>query len=589
VSSPAEQQAPPPPPELERDPHVAKALAYVDDVLTGRVPACKFVRQACARQRRDLERWGDGQGPYAFSEAAAGRACRFIELLPHVQGEAAKRGEHIRLEPWQCFVVTTVFGWLRTDNGARRYRRVYVEICRGNGKTFLAAAIALYGLAGDGEPGAEVYAAATTKGQARKCWTAAKLMIRKEKRFAKRLGLRAGKELITHGKSNSTFAAMTRDADTEEGQTVHFAVVDELHVHKTRDVYDVVETATSKRGPGSSSLLWCITTAGKNFAGICFEVRSFCVGVLDGTIADESQFAVIYTIDESDDWTNPEAWRRANPNWGVSVDPVAFEALARKAIEVPSARANFKRKHLDIWEGGDETWLPIDAWDACADVSLKLSSFTGQPAWLGLDLASKQDLAALAFLFERIERGGVRHVYLFVRLYLPEAAVRESRNSQYGGWVEQGLITVTPGNVLDFEALKADIREASKRFRLQAVAYDPWQSSQLSVELLAEGVPMVEVGQNRKRLSEPMQEFAALTLSGRMHHEGSPALRWQVSNVVVDADPTTGAMRPVKERPELKIDGVVAAIIGLSRLIAGAEPDPNESPYTGERGLLSLP
>lgn len=563
--------------------HLALAAAYSADVLSGRVAACAFVRQACARQRADLERWRSG-GPYEWSPEHAGRVCRFLELFPHVKGPKANEGELLVLEPWQAFLVSTVFGWRRRDTGARRFRRAYVEVPRGNGKSMLCSGLALYGLAGEGEQGAEVYAAATSKAQARIVWGTAKAMLRRSPRIARRLGLIAGREQIAHGRSNSTFAAMTRDAPSQEGQNVHLAIVDELHVHPTRDLWDLLETATSKR---PNSLLWAITTAGADTAGICYELRDYCLGVLEGRIADESQFALVYTLDASDDWSTEESWRKANPNWGVSVDPVNVSALAAKALTVPSARSNFRRKHLNVWVGGDETWIPLEAWDAGADASLRLDDFAGAPCWIGLDLASKVDLAAAALLFERVERGGVRHLYLFVRCYLPEAAARAARNAQYSGWVASGHVRTTPGDVLDFEVIRRDLLADARRFHVRQVGFDPWQATQLATELLRGGVPMIEVPQTARSLSEPMKEFGALVLSGRLHHDANPAMRWMLSNVVRREDESNGNIRPAKERRELKIDGVVAALIALNRVLATAGAPEASNPYE-VRGLRSL-
>ena len=558
------------------DPHVLKALRYIDDVLSGRVAACKYVRQACARQRADLERYKDHPVFY-FSEAHAGRACRFAELLPHVKGPKATNTELLILEDWQAFIFTTVFGWRRLDTGGRRFRRAYLEVPRGNGKSYMSSAIALYGLCADGEAGPEVYAAATVQSQAEIVWGVAKAMLRNAPALAKRLGTKVGKKIIQHPKSNGTFQPMTRDANANEGQNVHVAIVDELHAHKDRALYDVIETACQKR---HSSLLSVITTAGDDTAGICYEVRTFCAKVLAGETTDDAQFGIIYTVDEGEEseaLNRPELWAKANPNWNVSVEPESFASLARKALEVPSARANFLRKHLNIWQRGDETWMDMGAWDRCTDTSLKVGQFAEEPCAIGLDLATKTDIACEAKLFwrDRDELVGdatkkVRHYYLFLESFLPEAAARASRNSQYSGWVADGHIRTTPGDVLDFDAVRRQVLLDAREHDVRAVGFDPWNATQLGSELVAEGVPMVELIPNTKNLSGPMKEFAALVLQGRIHHDGNPVLAWMLTNVVCHASGPLGEhVFPRKERPELKIDGVVAALLALNRAMVG--------------------
>lgn len=579
---------------------VEAANRYVENVLCGAIPSCRFVRKACQRQRDDLLHFVDS--PIYFWDAeAAERVCRFVELLPHVKGPKANAHELVLLEDWQCFVLTTLFGWRRKDTGGRRFKRAYTEIARGNGKTFMSAAVALYGLTSDREQGAEVYCGATTKEQSKFLWTTAKQMLQKRPTFARKLGVVLNKGEILQPSSNSRFVPLSRDAKGHDGANVHMAIVDELHGHRTREVYDVLETATSKR---ISSLLWVITTAGNDTAGICYEVRSYVAAILEGNATDESQFGCIWTIDEDeDDWQNPEAWMKANPNWGVSVIPDAFASLADKARQLPSAQSNFKTKHLDVWTNADQQWMDMDAWDRCSDSTLKREDFAPDELFIGLDLASKVDLACKAYLFRRMqprvtatssaaaEQGGEEiierepHYYFFLDSYLPESAVTDGRNSQYSGWDLTGHLISTPGDVLDFDQVEQDLEEDRDGNHLREVGYDPWQATQLAQRLTEQKVPMVEVRATTQNFSAPMKELDALVRSGRLHHDSNPVARWCVSNVTCRIDANEN-IYPRKERPEQKIDGVVALIIALNRAMF-AEPEPPSSPYE-QRGMRFL-
>lgn len=582
------------------DPHVAKALAYSDDVLSGRIPACKYVRLACRRQLEDLKRQDDPRFRFRFDAQKAGRACRFLEQLPHLKGP--KAGQLMKLEPWQCFVVTTVFGWVRKDTRTRRFRRAYVEVPRGNGKSTFSSGIALYALGPDGEAGAEVYSAATTTEQARIVYGDAEAMLRKRPALAKKLGFRISSHAIAQPSTYSTFRALSREAKNQDGKNIHVAVVDELHAHRTREVWDVLITGAAKR---QQSLIWTITTAGTDTAGICYEVRDGVVKMLEGA-ENDALFGIIYTLDEGDDWRAEESWVKANPNWHASIDHDVFRMAAAEALQTASKENNFKTKHLDVWCNADVAWMQMTAWDACADPTLREEDFDKQPCVIGLDLASKVDIVAKAKLFYRDVATGApeyrpeekpllgdgpttipaveRHFYLFVQCYLPEAAVEASRNAQYAGWAKEGRIRTTPGEVIDFSVIKADLLADAARHRVREVAFDPWQATQLANELTEEGLTMVEVGANVKNFSEPMKEWGALILTKRFHHDGNPVMRWMVSNVVCHTDAKDN-IYPRKERPENKIDGPVATIMGMHRALLA--PPEAASPYE-ERGVRFL-
>ena len=553
---------------MARPSYTAIARRYAEAVVAGDIPAGRWVRLACRRQIDDLARFKGKGSPYRFNPALTDRAgrpftpadnvCAFIERLPHVKGPLA--GQPIRLEPWQVFILTTVFGWVKPD-GKRRFRRVMIEVPRGNGKSAISSAVGLYMLTADGEGGAEIYSLATTRDQARIVFGDAQAMARASKGFRARFGVSVGAHNIHVQATGSKFEALSAEGSTLDGLNIHFGCVDELHAHKTRTVYDVVETATGKR---DNSLLWVITTAGSNRAGICYEVRGFVTRLLDGVFADDSQFGIIYGIDEGDDWGDEASLIKANPNWAVSVRPDVLLPLQAKAMQLPSAVNNFKTKHLNEWVNADTAWMDMRAWERGTEPALDIETFAGRPCWIGLDLASKTDIAALVVLFAHAEIDGGFAV--FGRYFLPEETALASGNSQYEGWMRSGRLTATPGNVIDFGWVEAELLGLASRFAVEAVAFDPFQATQLSTRMLAEGLPMIEVRPTVLNFSEPMKILEALVLQGKLRHDGDPVLAWMASNVVAHLDAKDN-IYPRKERPEQKIDGIVALIMALARAL----------------------
>ncbi len=545
------------------------ARKYAEGVASGAIPACKWVKLACKRQERDLKAYESG-GLYQWNPEQANRVCKFIELLTHTKGELA--GQRIVLEPWQVFILTTVFGWRRRSDGGRRFRRVYIEVPRGNGKSCLSSGVALYCLLADGEPGAEVYSFATTRDQAGIVFGDAKRMAEQNPRLRAKFGLDVLAHALYVAKTNSTFQAKSAEGSTLDGLNTHLAVVDELHAHKTRAVYDVVETSLGKR---RSSLLWCITTAGFDTSGICYEVRTMCTKVLEGTASDETQFGIIYTLDEKDDWTSLAALEKANPNWGVSVRPEMITSLLKKAQALPSAVNNFKTKHLNIWCAASAAWMDMAAYEKC-EAAISLDDFEGQPCYIGLDLAAKNDMTAKVLLFSQ-----GKGFALFATYYLPEATIEKATNSQYAGWAEEGFLVKTPGAMTDLSVVESNIREDLSRFDVRGIAYDPWNAIQLATSLAKDGAPMIEYRNTVQNFSDPMKKVEALIGDGKLTHDGDPVMRWMMSNVVAKLDAKDNIF-PRKERYENKIDGVVALIMAVG--IAEKPEDAEEDKFAGIEG-----
>ena len=528
--------------------YVGIAEKYARDVISGKIVACHWVKQACLRQLDDL---ANGVPGFQFSVAFASRACVFIEHLRHIKGALA--GTRIILEPWQIFILTTVFGWVDGEK-KRRFRHVYIEVPRGNGKSALSSGVALYALAADGEGGAECYTFATTRDQARIVFDTSKAMVSMSPDLAREFGLTKQAHSVTVMKSGSVLMPKSAEGSTLDGLNTHIAVIDELHAHKTRELYDVVVTSLGKR---RQPLLWVITTAGFDNAGICYEVRTMVTRVLDRTVIDDAQFGIIYTIDPDDDWRTEAALKKANPNWGVSVMPAEVMRLQRTAMELPSSQNNFKTKHLDVWCSASAAWMDSDAWAACEDTGLDLADFEGCPCWIGLDLAAKNDITAKVRLFPYKDGFAV-----FAEYYLPKISIEKATNSQYSGWEIEGRLTATDGAMTDMKVVEEGLREDLSRFDVQAIGFDPWNALSLSTSLANDGAPMVEYRNTVEKFSDPMKRVEAMVQGGKLRHGDDPVMRWMMGNVVAKRDAKDNIF-PRKERYENKIDGVVALIMAV--------------------------
>lgn len=543
-------------------PPLKDAIDYANRVILGETSACKLVQNGVERFFKDLERSASG-GPYFLDFEAAERVIRFVEKMPHIKGPDA--GRSLILAPWQRFIYLNVFGWRLRNTKARRFRKVYTEIPRGNGKSTMVAPAALYMLSADNESGAEIYSAAVTRDQAKIVFTTARNMAMRMGPYLKRAGVNILSNAIAQDRTASTFQPLSADARSLDGLNIHLAILDELAQHKTREVHDVIETATGKR---LQPLMWMITTAGPNQGGIGFEIHDYAEKILNGVVDDDSFFALIYTVDPGDDWTQPDVWEKANPNWGHSVQPDTIKQLAQRAIQVPSFQNAFQMKHLNIWTNASVAWLDSTRWSQQA-LPYDEDNFLGEECMIGLDLASKVDIAAKVKIFRRPNDADVssKHPYKYFilpTLYLPESAVQENRNANYSGWVLGGHLVTTPGDVIDFSYIEEDLQSDAEKFNVVDIPFDPWQATQLAQRMTEKGLPMVEFGSTVRNFSEPTKEFEALVRQGLLFHNNNPCFNWMVSNLVVKED-RKGNIFPRKERDENKIDGPVASIMALAR------------------------
>ncbi|MBL6459393.1 terminase large subunit [Belnapia sp. T6] len=531
--------------------------------MAGRAPAGQIARLACERFLRDKAAADAGHGPWAFDGDLVEAALLFAGQMPNIKGPEA--GQPLRLMPWQKLVFANLFGFVERGTTTRRFRQAVVYVPRGNGKTTIAAPIGLYLTFVEGEGGAEGYAAAVTRDQARILFEAAQNMVRRSPEFRNAFGVGVGANAIYQESTASRFAPVSSDAKALDGLNVQVAVCDEIASHKTSEVYDVLLTAMGKR---RHPLLLSISTATGNSSGIGKQLWGYAARVLEGVQEDERLFALIYAADPEDDPWEEATWIKANPSWGQAVQPDAIRAIMRQARNNPAQEAAAKTRHLNIWVGADEALFSMRAWREAADLSLALESFEGQDCHLGLDLASRTDLAALAVVFPgRDPDTGKARYTAFARCYLNEAAVLEARNPSYPGWAAEDYLTITPGNETDFNQIENDILELCRRFRVVSVGFDPWQSTQMAQRLRVEGVNMLEFRATTQNFSPAILELDAAMRSGRLQHDGNPVLEWCMGNVVGKPD-RRGNLYPAKQRPEQKIDAAVALMMAVGRAMA---------------------
>ena len=547
-------------------------LEYARGVLSGKILVDDLTRKTFERHRADLAASKRDGYAYEFKPEFGSKVIRFLELHPHVQGDLA--GQMFKPEPWQRAMVSILYGWrVKGDVKRRRFRRASVFVPRGNGKTYIGSGLADYHSFADSNPGAASFSYAVTKDQARLSWTASQAMLRHEKMLAVRekLGVQVGQHSIMQPGSNAFFKALASESDSLDGLNVTgLALGDEVAAHPTRALFDVISTATAK---ASTSLHLTISTASGNTSSIGKELWDHGVKVLAGTIDDPGFFFLAYKcpddlLDQA--LTSEKAWRAANPNFSVSVQPDVFAQLAENARQNPSARAAFLTKMLNVWVSADSAYYDLDDFDACVDAG-RPDGYVGQPAYAGLDLASKLDLACAAYVIPE-ERDGVTHYTAWVESFLNEDATADSKNVHYQRWAENGALTVTPGGVTDFATIEQSILDQGQKVAIQSVSFDAWQGTYFSQRLEASGLVPVETRMTTAFLSTPMKELGALMRQRRIHFIGpTDVLRFCVGNVV-SKDDVRGNPYPRKERPEAKIDAVTALLLALGRALVAPPP-----------------
>jgi len=555
------------------------ARTYAKSAISGRgVTAGRWIKAAAERFLNDLKASRERNSTYVYSRDQADAAVNFIQLLPHIKGEFARRNESLILEPWQVFITCNIFGFVRRADETRRYRRALITVSRKNGKSSYASAVGLYMLCADEEAGPEIYALATTRDQAGIVFSDARAMVRKSPKLAEYYGVEAGALAIFRNSAHGTFKPLP--GDPGDGTNPHCAIIDEYHEHQSPRAYDAMYSGMGAR---RQPLILVTTTAGYNRAGPCYQMEAYSKKVLNGDIDDPSLFAALYTLDDGDQWTDSRVWAKANPNLGVSVSRDNLEEACFEAQNNSVKQVNFLTKRMNIWVSSGVQWFDIRDWNACADQKLTLDAFAGYQAYIGLDLASKIDLCALEILI----KDGDRFVR-FGKYYLPEEPVTtgsSSTHAHYYAWSLDGYLTLTPGNITDYRFIINDLMDVCQKLDVISISYDPFQATQLATQLLEIGLPMIETRMTVLGLSSPMKELQAMIKSSRIAHDGCPVMSWQMGNVVAHTDNKDNVF-PRKQTPDDKIDSVVALIMAVSRAMLGEQPSA-ESKYN-EQPLVVL-
>jgi len=547
-----------------------RALEYAEAVIDGSTPAGSLAVKACQRFVDDLDR-----DDIFLDVDKAQEWCEFLEKLPHVKGKWAAKKELFILSPWQIFCIVNIYGWYFVESGKRRFREVYIEVPRKNGKTYMLSGLALGALTIEREFGAEIYCGATSEKQAMEVFTPAKAICKREPDLCEAFGVSINAKSLTVLNNGSKFEPVI--GNPGDGSSPSLGIADEFHEHKTSDQ---VDTFTTGMGARENPLMIYITTAGSDTGGPCYAVRDDVIRILKGSVQDDTVFGIIYTLDEGDEWDTVEAQIKANPNYGVSVDADFLKGQLNQAKRSATKQVAYKTKHLNLWVGAKAAWMNMLAFQSCRKKKLDIADFKGRKCYVAIDLASKIDIADMCVLFP--PENGSKWAAFFHH-YLPEDRVLEGGNTRYKAWHSDGWLTTTPGNVTDFAYIEDDLKALKSEYEVLEVPYDPFQATQFSTRMMEEGFPMIEYGATVKNFSEPMKYVEALVLKKDIEFQTDPVLMWMFGNVVATSDKKDNIF-PNKERPENKIDGVVALIMAVGRCILTME----ETSVYDERGVLSV-
>lgn len=563
-------------------PSVNMANQYARDVLNGKILACKSIQLACQRHFNDLKISLGKDYPYRFDRELAERACRFVQLLPHSSGNLA--GQKLKLEPWQAFAFSSIFGWVTKKTKKRRFREAYIRVARKNGKSFFAAGIGTYMFCADGENSAEVYCGATTMAQAKKVFTPARQMADRLPSLRSKFSISVWVDSLTRP-DGSLFAPIA--GKPGDGDSPHCAIIDEYHEHDTDHMY---EAMTLGMGARSQPLTLIITTAGTSLESPCYDKDKQVKEMLNGHVPNDRLFGLIYELDEGDDWTDPTNFIKANPNLDVSISYDDLLAEMEVAKQVPRKVNAFKTKRLNIWVSGKAAFYNMTQWHAAADKSLRYEDFAGEDYYLGLDLAQRLDLNAGVGVFVR-EIEGKKHYYCIrPKFWVPEDTVRSTdpkiakTADRYVKFVEMGALEATDGAEADYREILAsiiDLQEIDK-VRVSEIPIDPSGATALSHELQDHGFEPISIRQDYTNMSPPMKELEAALAGGRFHHDGNPVLSWCISNVIGKNVPgSDDIVRPTKGDKQSKIDGATALFMAIGRAMLNGRAS-NQSVYDEE-------
>jgi len=542
------------------------AEEYIKAVMQKKIVVCKWVRLAVERHLLDLKR-----DDLAFNKEEGLRAIDFFTYLKHTKGRNFA-GNKFELSGWQAFIIYCLFGWKKKD-GSRRFRLSYTEVAKKNGKSTLAAGVGLYMMVADGEPGAEIYSCATTRDQAKIVFTEAKNMVGVSPDLSELI------TVYTHNlhstASLSKFEPISNDYNSFEGKNPYCVIVDEYHAHTDDLLFQNLKAATVAR---NQSLIWIITTAGFEKESPCFHFRKMCTDVLEGKVKDDGLFAIIFTLDDTDDWNDPKVWIKSNPNLGISVIEDAIRGEYQQAVNSSSAEVGFKTKNLNIWTDSSQVWIPDVKWQLCNEE--KIPMLDGKECWGALDLSSTTDLTCFGLLF-KLDKFYFKPFFFLPHLTMQERVRRDHVN--YFVWIKDGWIFDTDGDVVDYDYIRSFIGETAKKYKIKSIQYDRWNSSQLVNDLVSDGAKMVPFGQGYQSMSSPTKELEKIVLNTQIEFGGNPVMRWMNGNVELRRDPA-GNIKIDKSRSIEKVDGMVT----LAMCLGGYLTDEHKPSVYETRGILRV-
>lgn len=498
---------------------------------------------------------------WRFDEKRARRAVAFIENLEHIKGEW--RGTKLRLRPWEKKIVRDIFGWV-DEKGFRKYRTVYIEVPRKNGKTTIASAIGLYLLAGDDEPGAEVYSAAVDTDEAKLTFTPAKEMVAKIPALARRLEVFESSLRIVYQETGSFWQVIPGKVPGNWGLNAHGILFDEIHAQPNSDLWDALTTSiTVRRQP----LIVAITTAGWDKHSLCWRLHQRAVRAIRNPDSDPTFYGVIFAAGEKDDWKLERTWKKANPNYGVSIKPAYFRGELKRALEEPTYENTFKRLHLNIWTQQATRYIPMETWYKLPKPEEGFANNMKRLAFGGLDLSTIQDISSYALLF--IPTPELPFWDLKIWFFCPEARIEyRSRKDRvpYEEWARSGLLIATPGNAIDFDFVEGIVLQSKTQHKIARIGYDRWGATQISQHLDSAHIEVIPVNMNYSGLSAATKMLLQLILAGTFRHGDHPILNWMADNLAVKTDPS-GNVKPAKDASAEKIDGIVAVVCALAAYI----------------------
>lgn len=515
---------------------------------------------------------------YYFDKDSADRAVEFVEtFIHHSKGDLT--GQKFILEKWQKEeIIMPIFGWKHKESGLRKYRTCYVEIPRKNGKSSLGAALALYLLFADSERGAEIFSCAGDRNQASIIFDLAKNMIHLDPELRNRA--KVFRSSIVNEAKGNTYKVLSSEAKLQHGHNAHGVFFDELHTQPNRELYDTMVTSQAAR---SQPLFFSMTTAGssKTDGNICWEIHDYAVKVKDGIINNETFLPVIYAADEDDDITKTKTWKKANPNFNVSIKKDYFIKEAKKAIDIVSYENTFKRLHLNIWTSSYSKWISDSIWLE-NQKEFDIKELEGKECWGGLDLASTRDLSSFVLWFP-MDEGFVILPFFWCPREAIYTRVMKDR-LPYNEWERKGFLNVSDGDVQDYEFIRMKINSLREKYNIQSIAFDRWNSSALVVNLLNDGAELSPFGQGYASMSAPTKELEKMILRKELNHLGNPVLRWQLQNVQIQTDAAEN-IKVNKQKSSEKVDGIVATIMALGEWLT--DESEGDSIYN-DRGILTL-